>query len=60
MMFDGGPLKPAGLAQRTGIKTTIVSVALNGLKKKKLTVRGSTGRSLTAAGRADLARRHDS
>jgi hypothetical protein len=52
-----GPLKPARVAELSGVKPTTVSTALDNLRRKKHASRGSAGWALTAGGRADLAAR---
>jgi hypothetical protein len=52
-----GPARPALIAAAARAKPTSVSVALAGLQNKKLAARSAAGWTLTASGRADLARR---
>lgn len=54
---EKGPVKPAALAQATGITYGTVSNTLNTLRQRKHVSRSETGWSLTAAGKADLAKR---
>jgi hypothetical protein len=53
----GGPLKPAQVAEMSGVKPTTVSTTLDTLRKKSLAGRNAAGWSLTRAGRAELSKR---
>lgn len=54
---EKGPLKPAALAEATGITYGTVSTALNTLRQRQHATPSAKGWTLTPAGKANLAKR---